>query len=421
VALKPARYAALDDKQGSALSKAFHLFDQDNSGDLSEEEFKQMTRSAVDYIPLPSEDELRRIMHQFAQGGKEALDYAQTAAFLQSGLLRPEQSGRYYVTVSLAEAETIRRIMHMRLEKEIIDGANVAIALRCAAADNIVMDASHGYESGPLYQTEAAYHSLRFLNCDMYYKEPHIAILLRALQQSTCRERQIFFERVIGCRRRMSRKWEETPLAKLFTLPDEYHLLKQRAQSVRIREAVKSKGLLLFDAFRMFDTNRNGLITPAELWGAFDWLQIDATAEDILDFIRTADKNQDGYLELFPHNTAVLVNDADCVCVTGASTTGSLWILCAIPTPSWRTWTRRARATRWAARAAARPSSSWAPSSPRATTSSRSCVSASRSSRSASRRRKWSASANSSRRSAVSSWKRRRPSTALKRADPTPR
>jgi hypothetical protein len=100
----------------------------------------------------------------------------------------------------------------------------------------------------------------------------------------------------------MSRKWEETPLAKLFTLPDEYHLLKQRAQSVRIREAVKSKGLLLFDAFRMFDTNRNGLITPAELWGAFDWLQIDATAEDILDFIRTADKNQDGYHILFALN-----------------------------------------------------------------------------------------------------------------------
>jgi len=159
------------------------------------------------------------------------------------------------------------------------------------------MDASYSFEPGSLYQTEAAHHSLRFFNCDMFYKEPHIAILLRALQQSTCRERQIFFERVIGCRRRMSRKWEETPLAKLFTLPDEYHLLKQRAQSVRIREAVKRKGLLLFDAFRMFDTSRNGLITPAELWGAFDWLKIDAAAEDILDFIRTADKNKDGCID----------------------------------------------------------------------------------------------------------------------------
>jgi hypothetical protein len=132
VAIKPARNVALDDKQNSAFDKAFHLFDQDNSGDLNEEEFKQMTRSTVDYIPLPSDDELKRIMHQFAQG-KESIDYNQTVAFLQSGLLRPEESGRYYVTVSLAEAETIRRIMHMRLEREIIDGANVAIALRCAA------------------------------------------------------------------------------------------------------------------------------------------------------------------------------------------------------------------------------------------------------------------------------------------------
>ncbi len=53
--------------------------------------------------------------------------------------------------------------------------------------------------------------------------------------------------------------------------------------------------MLLYDAFRLFDTNRNGLITAPELWGALEWLGVEATANDILDFMRTADKNQDGY------------------------------------------------------------------------------------------------------------------------------
>ena len=39
----------------------------------------------------------------------------------------------------------------------------------------------------------------------------------------------------------MRRKWEETPLAKLFNLRSEFHLLKQRATSVRTREAIQEK------------------------------------------------------------------------------------------------------------------------------------------------------------------------------------
>jgi len=47
----------------------------------------------------------------------------------------------------------------------------------------------------------------------------------------------------------MTRKWEETPLAKLFSLPDEFALLKQRGQSVRIRESIKAKGKRRFFHF----------------------------------------------------------------------------------------------------------------------------------------------------------------------------
>lgn len=97
VSLKRPQSDALDEKQDSALRKAFHLFDQDNSGDINEEEFRQLTHSAVDYIPLPPEDELKSIMLQFTGENKEALTYDQVIRFLQSGVLRPEQTGRYFI------------------------------------------------------------------------------------------------------------------------------------------------------------------------------------------------------------------------------------------------------------------------------------------------------------------------------------
>jgi len=51
---------------------------------------------------------------------------------------------------------------------------------------------------------------------------------------------------------------------------------------------------LLYDAFRLFDHHRNGFITAPELYGALEWLGIEVTPEDILDFMRTADANRDG-------------------------------------------------------------------------------------------------------------------------------
>eukprot|EP01087_Luapelamoeba_hula_P004848 TRINITY_DN1482_c0_g1_i1.p1 TRINITY_DN1482_c0_g1~~TRINITY_DN1482_c0_g1_i1.p1 ORF type:complete len:4317 (-),score=602.49 TRINITY_DN1482_c0_g1_i1:51-13001(-) len=294
--LKPARPSdAVNTTQEVALRKAFSLFDQDNNGHLNEHDMTQVIRSAIDFMGAPPPERVADITKEF--GSKDGVNYENLKQFLQSGRFREEEDGRYYVTVSLAEAETIRRIMHMRLERNIIDGTDTAMALRCVAADNMAIDVSHSFKPAGQYQTEVAYQSLRFLNCDMYFKPEQLSVLLRAMQRSTIRERIVFFERIIGCRRRMNRKWEDTPLAKFCSLPDEFHLLKQLAQSVRIREAIKAKGLLLYDAFRLFDSARNGFLTAPELWGAMDWLGIAASAEDILDFMRTADANHDGNVD----------------------------------------------------------------------------------------------------------------------------
>jgi len=67
---------------------------------------------------------------------------------------------------------------------------------------------------------------------------------------------QKFFEQIIGCRLRMARKWEKTPLAKFFSVADEFIMLKQRAHAARMRMSIAARGLMSYDAFRMFDYSR---------------------------------------------------------------------------------------------------------------------------------------------------------------------
>ena len=49
---------------------------------------------------------------------------------VQSKWLHRKCAGRKWVAVSLAEAETIRRVMHLRHDRKLLDNHNVELALR---------------------------------------------------------------------------------------------------------------------------------------------------------------------------------------------------------------------------------------------------------------------------------------------------
>ena len=111
----------------------------------------------------------------------------------------------------------------------------------------------------------------------------------------TPRDREAFFFATVGCRRRLERKWAETPLARVFLVPDEWRTLKQRAQGIFMREAIAEKKLTLWEAFTTFDADDNGLISPAEFFGTLRWLAApDLTPEHVVDFIEAADTTRDG-------------------------------------------------------------------------------------------------------------------------------
>ena len=64
-------------------------------------------------------------------------------------------------------------------------------------------------------------------------------------------------------------------------------MLKQRAQAVRVREAIKTRIGTLHDAFIKFDYDQNGLLSPGEIYGALEYLNVpDLTPNDVLFFVR---------------------------------------------------------------------------------------------------------------------------------------
>lgn len=136
------------------------------------------------------------------------------------------------------------------------------------------------------FEAGVVHNAFRFFDGDMHYAEAGLNLLVKALQAGSTLERERFFSSTIGVRRRMDRKWQETPLAKVFTLSDEYAALKERAQAVFVREALGQRSLKLWEAFMAFDSDDNGLLGPAELYGALKWLEMpDLTPEDVVDFL----------------------------------------------------------------------------------------------------------------------------------------
>ena len=133
-------------------------------------------------------------------------------------------------------------------------------------------------------------------------------MLLRLLHSNTERERRRFFVLMIGCRRRLQQKYENTPVMKLFSIADEWALLKQRAQASFVRSRLAQMGKQMGDAFH-FIRGSSSIIKAPEMLGAFVWLgDSSMTPREVVDFIQANDKDGDGglnYEEFLVKNVAL--------------------------------------------------------------------------------------------------------------------
>mmetsp|Transcript_7246 Transcript_7246/g.21392 ORF Transcript_7246/g.21392 Transcript_7246/m.21392 type:complete len:5155 (-) Transcript_7246:1654-17118(-) len=274
---------------GTSVERAFRLFDLYNKGELDARFIPHVLHAALDLEGDSSVlSEMTTEFH--TSEGSNTVNLSGFQNLLLSDKFREVQEGKHYVMLSLAEAETVRRIMHV-----LGDRIGISVRLRVLPMDFVALDSVF---SAPLAETEGyqdgiTRQALRYFDGELTYPEKAIGSLLRGIQASPCRRRQLFFEQIIGCRRRSERKWQSSPLAKVLTLRSEFHLLQQRGVVTRMRLAIRARGSSYYEAFQGFDAANNGVISPSELFAALEYLGVDASIDDVIDLMRTCDADGD--------------------------------------------------------------------------------------------------------------------------------
>jgi len=206
-----------------------------------------------------------------------------------------KQDGKYYVILTLDEAEHFRGVLHARMHTSLLlsestlpKGLTTAAMWLMDDQDVVLLASSKGF-----HLTEKSIHHTamvnccRFVNSDSYFSDVGISVLLRILENSTCEEREKWWLDVRACRRRRQLSSDlSVPVTSIFTVNSEIEFIEYKSVISRIKLGLTEKGLLVFDAFRAFNYSNSGLLSCSELYGGMDFLDIPFTPDQIYYLVR---------------------------------------------------------------------------------------------------------------------------------------
>ncbi|GBG26808.1 Hypothetical Protein FCC1311_030302 [Hondaea fermentalgiana] len=210
---------------------------------------------------------------------------------------RNPHAGKFFVSVSLAEAETLRRVLHTPQSDITSDYALLSIE------DGSCIDTSptmHLERAEGDHDKELVLACLRFVNCDMHYSDEELELLESAFSASEIQARVDHFESNLRLRRREKYLWGDTPLAKLFTERSEWHLLSARAKlqqlSVSLLRVLRSpkNTIDLLATFTRADADNDGTLTHAELQRMIEDLRLGYSPADVALVVNLIDEENAG-------------------------------------------------------------------------------------------------------------------------------
>ena len=217
-----------------------------------------------------------------------------------------KQEGRYYVLLSLEEAEHFRGVIHGRRGLPLllsettaggvdggvggtgtIGGRTTAALWVLADSQATLLGASRGFTSAQPAQHSAMVNSFRFMNSEMSFDNKSLTVLLRVLEASSCEDREKWWTDVRACRRRRQIACDASmPVVTVFNTTTEFQFMEFKAVIDRVQWALREKGMLVFDAFRAFNSSNSGLMTCSELYGGLDFLGIPFSPDQVYDLVR---------------------------------------------------------------------------------------------------------------------------------------
>ena len=130
----------VSEEEVEVLRKAFTLLSFEGRVHLTAADLRNAIEMAS--FSSVSNTQLDEILKTFGSrtGGSACVEFDAFQSLLQSGRVFEQQEGRFWVAVNLAEAETLRRLIHVKQssKKPLVEGSDSAIALRYSPAAPIV-------------------------------------------------------------------------------------------------------------------------------------------------------------------------------------------------------------------------------------------------------------------------------------------
>eukprot|EP00300_Choanocystis_sp_HF-7_P012237 c17803_g1_i1.p1 GENE.c17803_g1_i1~~c17803_g1_i1.p1 ORF type:complete len:1770 (+),score=486.89 c17803_g1_i1:352-5310(+) len=225
---------------------------------------------------------------------------------LVGSLFRPRMKGRYFVAVTLKEAETIRCLIHNTRGEALLSprfpGVDTTIALRLIktadSVDMALMDRSQFFPDHTDTQLKRAMSTLRFLDAQTYYGDEDLSLLIKSFQNNTSFKRLLYYEQNLKARRRKRENWRETPLGQAINTDSEFKFIDTTALSILIDIAMTKDSMAINEAFSMFDSDGDHSLNPAEMFCALEYLGLHPSYEQIYNWMKVADDDDNMELSL---------------------------------------------------------------------------------------------------------------------------
>ena len=289
-------------QQEKNLKKAFSVAKGSTGSGISVSEIKEVLRAVDVDVDGEEGDKFFENMNLSPTTNQGTITFDELKNMLTQRLYYRVQAGRYYVALSLFEAECMRAVIHQNSGLPLLPGKDTTVALR---TDRTMLDASAGYAPAQSFQDSTAQACYRFIDSNVNYQPRELNILLRALQNNDCEKRYNYFVEVLSNRRRKQKDPATTSLSKVFITADEHHLLSYRIATGRITSLLKSRGMYPRDAFVAFDRDRDGLLNYDDLKKGLEWLGLKLDQSLLLGFMKEVDKDKDGFIGLEEYKKAV--------------------------------------------------------------------------------------------------------------------
>jgi hypothetical protein len=191
------------------LLLGYHACKNGRQGYVSRQDLQNAMHAMIDF--KLSDLQLNDIMKRYSSDGNH-LNFEEFKSLFSSVDVRPIHNGRNWVAISLKEAETIRKILHIRkfaqschqVQGECMichkrctncaqSNSGLELSLRYSPSSEstsgdggLVFDATplwrRNSSNATLFEASVAHNSFRFFNCDLHFPTKRLNVLIKCIK-----------------------------------------------------------------------------------------------------------------------------------------------------------------------------------------------------------------------------------------------